>query len=555
MIVSRTALLETLSAVQDTVSQLIGDLNESEIKDIEDYLGRICRHLRCSRNALVSINKLPSEILGYIFQFIHADFASPSRSWIEVSYVCRHWRRVALSMPSLWSVVDLRQKGFDVHKLEAFVQRSKAAPLTVFYQNPPSDHLVLRALQDVVARNMYRVRHMHVKADVCPPFSDVILSEPAPSLCSLSLWHKGPAFPLLHANSARALFDGRAPLLRKMTISACALWYVYRITSLTHLALYNSEAHWFGDSFVDMLDGCQQLEMLFIVSPHLRLATEVEQQHSNRIVTLPRLHLFYIVRVVCKCYPLPWLRHLLAHLEIPEYCDFRVEFWMTDREVVPEGSILSIFPPPAQFHPLEQVATVKLLTTSTSKSCIAVHSKTLFIVAHGDAFPLGLPNDFLCPIARIVIVNNTETTSFLLWRTLLSTTTHLKTLDVFEKYLDTVEFIQLLCPDLGAEGVSPVRCPGLQTVNWACLSYPDVDLLFGLMAMANDRAHCGSPMRAISIWPSVNGEDKRTVEFDSLGAPMGYFTRESTDEDCPCLHVVEGLIAAATPKRPDEDGW
>ncbi|KAF6761923.1 hypothetical protein DFP72DRAFT_877455 [Ephemerocybe angulata] len=109
------------------------------------------RALRTCHNAVTLTCRLPPEILSRIF----IDLASMglsawytlaankkprkvSVSWLRVTFVCRHWRSVALQSPSLWSNLVFS----NANLAEAMLTRSKGAPLTIWYNgmrdNPSS---------------------------------------------------------------------------------------------------------------------------------------------------------------------------------------------------------------------------------------------------------------------------------------------------------------------------------------------------------------------------------------------------------------------------------
>ena len=64
----------------------------------------------CNNSALSPVSRLPPEVLATIFihrareHYNHQQGSSPSApSWVNVSYVCRYWRSVALDCPTLWT--------------------------------------------------------------------------------------------------------------------------------------------------------------------------------------------------------------------------------------------------------------------------------------------------------------------------------------------------------------------------------------------------------------------------------------------------------------------
>ena len=76
------------------------------------------------------INRLPPEILAQIFkalQFRNNIIVFPPRpfgrdtkranEWLKVTHMCRYWRRVVLSTPSLWTNIVLSQNVTNVEDL------------------------------------------------------------------------------------------------------------------------------------------------------------------------------------------------------------------------------------------------------------------------------------------------------------------------------------------------------------------------------------------------------------------------------------------------------
>lgn len=83
-------------------------------------------------NSFLPVYCLPKELVIHIFEIL-ASSASTSSRWIHVTHVCRHWRNIALSTPTLWrqiltspgpefATVCLERSGNDV-------------PLEIFWRN------------------------------------------------------------------------------------------------------------------------------------------------------------------------------------------------------------------------------------------------------------------------------------------------------------------------------------------------------------------------------------------------------------------------------------
>ncbi|VDB93541.1 unnamed protein product [Peniophora sp. CBMAI 1063] len=96
--------------------------------------------LKERRNELALPSLLPPEILAQIFAFLsNSDYQinlirpkaphDPPRTlgWVYVSHVCRRWRHVCLTQPSLWTLLKA-----DQHRLwDVFLERAKEAPLFI----------------------------------------------------------------------------------------------------------------------------------------------------------------------------------------------------------------------------------------------------------------------------------------------------------------------------------------------------------------------------------------------------------------------------------------
>ncbi|TFY68941.1 hypothetical protein EVG20_g3355 [Dentipellis fragilis] len=104
--------------------------------------------LRTRCNALVPVNRLPSEVLVHVFYLLRriyvplkkrdpevAKLSVPSQiiGWVQVTHVCRQWRNVALENPTLWS--DIPFILGDRWTTEFFA-RSQAAPIVIDHNMP-----------------------------------------------------------------------------------------------------------------------------------------------------------------------------------------------------------------------------------------------------------------------------------------------------------------------------------------------------------------------------------------------------------------------------------
>ena len=108
------------------------------------------------------ISRLPSELLASIFILYADDSYRASRprlsslnapDWVNVSYVCRHWRNIALKCPTLWSFISMTMSP---RWTEVLLARSKHTPLKIYFKISREDNLwwpkFVKKLMDHVER-------------------------------------------------------------------------------------------------------------------------------------------------------------------------------------------------------------------------------------------------------------------------------------------------------------------------------------------------------------------------------------------------------------------
>lgn len=176
--------------------------------------------LNSRRNQLVAVNRLPHEILLNIFLFSGPNCPTmKERMWqyLYLTWVCRHWRDLALDYVELWSSIDI---SCPQRRIEEILARCKEAKLTIFH----SDHFNrghIELFKELVAPLVYRIGKMELclshKAwkEILPS-----LQIPAPSLRHFILTHNPRDLNNGYGSSAEEqspwslydLFAGKAPL-------------------------------------------------------------------------------------------------------------------------------------------------------------------------------------------------------------------------------------------------------------------------------------------------------------------------------------------------------
>jgi hypothetical protein len=140
------------------------EVNLNSIRALEEQIGEHegeIIQLKRTRNSLLSVSKLPPEILGSIFHrnvIPLGDFGPLPEASHNFLPVCHHWYRVASNTPSLWgfwgnSIRDWRRRH----------ARCRTAPLMLVFRGRYGelvDDELHDALQDCAARDVIRQVHL-----------------------------------------------------------------------------------------------------------------------------------------------------------------------------------------------------------------------------------------------------------------------------------------------------------------------------------------------------------------------------------------------------------
>lgn len=175
-------------------------------------------NLRTQKNAFSPIFRLPPEILASIFIHcarIHQKNRRGIPDWVNVSYVCRHWRNVALNSSTLWSFLFVSSQ----HWTDELLARSKTAPLEVRVDSDyPKQSRELNLLE-TVAPQADRIQDLCLR--LTRREAERILSlfsSPAPLLRNLQISVERSNYLGESGLVSGALFDGHTPALRKLEL-------------------------------------------------------------------------------------------------------------------------------------------------------------------------------------------------------------------------------------------------------------------------------------------------------------------------------------------------
>ena len=289
--------------------------------------------LKTQKNTFALISRLPMPILARIFvYYARDDYYRPlyylSRSmrsrWIGVSFVCRHWRRVALACPAPWSYLFVASPWWT----EALLSRSVDSPLRMWLEFWKSD----KALDFMarVAMHTERIQEcclVFARSNVARAFS-VVSSRAAPLLRILKITIQEPetlgksmdSSKQEQAQNDHILFNGDTPMLRELGLTNYDMpWYSPSLGGLTTLQLCNLATS------VQLT--MTELRAVLDRSPHL---VELDLENalrsglsSSTYQDSEKLHLSSLTRLLITA-PFPEILTFLSYVKVPSTTQVRL---------------------------------------------------------------------------------------------------------------------------------------------------------------------------------------------------------------------------------------
>ena len=121
-------------------------------------------------SSAVNLHTLPIELLAHIFLFcteVLKDPSLPYPPWLPITYVCRHWRTVALTHAKLWTSID---PGFSSQWIKVFMERSRTMLMDFDLHVAPfhvhrSKDAFFHSHEDIIQllSDFTRLRSLHLK--------------------------------------------------------------------------------------------------------------------------------------------------------------------------------------------------------------------------------------------------------------------------------------------------------------------------------------------------------------------------------------------------------
>ncbi|KAF8549858.1 hypothetical protein OG21DRAFT_537565 [Imleria badia] len=312
-------------------------------------------NLRSQGNTLSPICHLPPEVLATIFIHCASDYHYLDRvdqllelvtqacnahvpSWVNVSYVCRYWRAVALDCPTLWAyhfVTSLRWT-------EELLARSQQASLKIRILLQYTESLwwsLVERLMNHTDRIQEFILHWVPKSRVDQIFHGV--SSHAPRLQILQIEVDSRSVPSTSRWDS-ALFRGDTPALRTLDLSCCPVpWYSLKLSGLTTFSLYDAHYQFQQtmniEEFLATLRCMQDLRCLYLsyVLAGCRKFISSGAFNSFQKIDLPHLsHLFIAAQ-------LSTVIAFLSCVNIPLKTELRLESCSEDGSSLDDFALLS----------------------------------------------------------------------------------------------------------------------------------------------------------------------------------------------------------------------
>jgi hypothetical protein len=216
-----------------------------------------------------------------------SDFPPPWLSFqILVSHVCRHWRNVALSTPTLWTTIEVGPEARPPYQaVQMWLEQSKGLPIDIYVNYEPHDHECdveppsdadINFLFSLLVPHIHRWRTMKISVAEYYPiyvFLDIV-SDPsilaAPRLTTLELYHREESdeFDSFGMSKHLTLFGGSAPLLTRLVLWGVPVdWnqpWIASASNLTdlELAFHPEDVRPSWAQFTSILRGASALEKL-----------------------------------------------------------------------------------------------------------------------------------------------------------------------------------------------------------------------------------------------------------------------------------------------------
>jgi hypothetical protein len=183
-----------------------------QVTTLEQEMSGVLTLLRSARNTFAPINRIPPDVFSLIPDYWEHQHAG--QDTIALTHVCRGWRDIFTSRPSLWTHLSCK----DAEKTSVYIERSRSLPLEIsLTQSRRIFHYDDALLLAVPHTNRLRSLVIHVPSDILSTLFDYF-PFPAPLLEELMV--------ALDLNSPRpesvipsTIFPDHVSPLRKLSLA------------------------------------------------------------------------------------------------------------------------------------------------------------------------------------------------------------------------------------------------------------------------------------------------------------------------------------------------
>ena len=157
------------------------------------------------KNATLPVSRFPPEILLGVLEY-----RTNEQDLVAATHVCRYWRSILISTPSLWTCFQFHSR-YDLDRTLTYLERSKSAPINVSV-NPgvPQGPEVLKCL----APHITRTRSLIIQGSHGIHVASFFFCNPTPSLQHLELMSSESSVRL-----PENFLSQQAPLLRSVNFN------------------------------------------------------------------------------------------------------------------------------------------------------------------------------------------------------------------------------------------------------------------------------------------------------------------------------------------------
>ncbi|EIW65334.1 uncharacterized protein TRAVEDRAFT_42710 [Trametes versicolor FP-101664 SS1] len=388
--VNEAEFLVLLSRLKHALGDQISQLSSDELRTALHIVSDAASDLKHRVNVIAPVSKLPTELLGLIFEFakghderVEVEGGAPlttkktaRTNLINITHVCRTWRAVALASPSLWADILVDDHTSRLPSADAFLGRSQTMPLYLHASQMRGADLARFLQGDGVAS---RIRRLDLSWDLFHDTPATKIELDAPLLECLTVVASRALRPIdLVISNAR---------LKALTVSLRDdfIWTPkMSFSHVTHLYMDAVCHYWdyvpygLGPLLMGVLMNMPALQYLHLVRLTAEVFEEAEPEPELQPVALPQLQWFACV----DSNPSASLR-LLLYLLLPESAFVYVGHGCGAREQ-------TTLEPPYEFPSRE-------LVQSFTHMEIAAYDRDLRLVAEGPHSGLWVEGRYASP--------------------------------------------------------------------------------------------------------------------------------------------------------------